>query len=178
MTHVLYIGLSLYGGFTALMMLGIFLDLSGTRLSGRLLRTLMMGVIWPYFVGDNVWHWYETRKYRKIRMDEALKYNPLSEDECIYIPTRKSPHVDPKTGKINLKWDPLYCPHDINLPTRKDTSPEGLLERAEWMVEFFERCAKDADNCGDRGCVCLEGAKEDLENQLREYGASKVPIVL
>ena len=91
--HALYVILTLYAITTLFFMTGMFFDHAGSGIWGRLARTLAMGVIWPYFVVDTLWHSQQTRKYRKMR--EEAEADPLRDDEDIFLPQRK------------IKYDPL-----------------------------------------------------------------------
>ncbi len=168
MMHALYIALLAYGVMTVTMTLGLFLDLDSTPLGGRLLRTFVMGVIWPYFIVDNIWHWWRRRRYKRKRdrmrkyqeptsAGISLKYNPLMDDDHIFPPLpRKYPVANPKTGKIDLKYDPLYCSIDIcgRLPRRGD-SLESAIRFEEMCVPTYEDAEKTG-HCGNGGkCRCL-----------------------
>jgi hypothetical protein len=152
--HVLYSVAAAYGVMTVLMMLGMFYDHEGSPLGRRLLRTLAIGVIWPYFIASEVWYWWDARRWKKQRDHERmLQYQEATA-------AGMHPAVP---QKADLKWDPLYCPIDGPCgarPMRGKTSLEDTIHYEEMWHGMYEDAEKDG-HCGNGGpCRCLASSRE------------------
>ena len=57
-----------------------------------------------------------------------------------YIRQRTN-YINPETGKLDLRFNPLDCHCSINVPMRSEArTPEERLERAEFMARMTWKC--------------------------------------
>ena len=155
MTIVLYIALALYAAFTIFLMVDMFLGLSGCGWWTRISDPIVAGLIWPILVSVAVWDRFRWQRRPRKQDLEATAAG-------IHPSIAQSPLFDPGTGKLNLKWDPLYCPIDGpsgRLPRIGDALERVINYEEMWMPMYED--AEKAGQCGEGGpCRCLASSRK------------------